>query len=143
MAIDGVYYQVQSQGTLADVRSTPIFSSGGLEDGDHQFWGRDTSLPVNALVFVDYFEYVVALASSHSHYSVLIISPFSGLKIRLDGASIFSVLGQRRLTYPHRRSLWTILVQILYYTTPLSGRLQGILGVTKKLGTGRRFQVPL
>jgi len=71
MQIDGEYYTVQTQGNLADIRSTPIFSSGGLDDGDHQFWGRDTSLPVNGLAYVDYFEYVVALTSFRSKYSIL------------------------------------------------------------------------
>ena len=141
MAVDGRDYNVQSQGNLADIRPSPIFSSGGLDDGDHQFWGRVPLLPANALIVVDYLEYVVALTSIRFKYSGLPISPILGLKIRLEGASISSVLGQIHLTYLHRRSLWTILARILYSRTLLSGRLLRILGVTKELGGGRRFPV--
>ena len=45
-----------------------------------------------------------------------------GLKIRLETPSIFSVPGQLLRTYPHRQSLWTILVQRLY-TTPVHGTM--------------------
>jgi hypothetical protein len=141
MAVDGRDYPVQSHGTLADIRPTPIFSDAGMEDGDHQFWGRVTSLPANALIVVDYVECVIALTPFCPINSVLTISPSLGLKIRLEGASIFSVLDQLRLMYPHRRSLWTILTRTLYSTTTLSGRFQEILGVTKEHGRGRRFPV--
>ena len=75
MAVDDRGFNVQSQGTLADIRPMPIFSSGGLEDGNHQFWGRAISLPVNALVVVHYIECVVALTSSRSKYGVFTSSP--------------------------------------------------------------------
>ena len=75
MSIDERAFNVQSQGTLADVRPMPLFSSGGLEDGDHQFWGHAISLPANALVVVHYIEYVVALTSSRSKDIVFTTSP--------------------------------------------------------------------
>ena len=61
MAVDDRGSNVQSQGTLADIRPMQIFSSGELEDGDHQFWGHAISSPVNALIVVHYFECVVTL----------------------------------------------------------------------------------
>ena len=141
MAVDGRDYPSQSQGTLVDIRPSPIFSSGGLDDGDHQLFVIIPSFPVNGLIFLDYFEYVVTLPSSHSKGSVLTDLTLLGLKTRQDGASIFSVLGQLRLTYPHRRSLWTILTQVLYFRMLPSGRLKGMLVVTKELSGGRPFPV--
>lgn len=73
--------------------------------------------------------------------SVLTISPLPGLKTRLEGASIFSMLDQIRLKYPHRRPPWTILAQVLTFRTLLCGILQGILVVTKEVGIGFRFPV--
>ena len=75
MSVDERLFYVQSQGTLTDIRPMPIFSSGGLEDGDHQFWGNAISLPVNALVVVHYIECVVTLTPSRYKYSVFTTSP--------------------------------------------------------------------
>ena len=141
MAIDGLDYSAQSQGTLADIRPSPIFSAGGMDDTDHQIFLNMPSLPANALIFLDYFEYVIIFTSFRPKDRVPTNLPLPGLKIRLEGALIFSVLGQLRLKYPHRRSLWTILVQILSFRTLLCGILQGILVVTKELGGGLRFLV--
>ena len=102
---------------------------------------RIPSFPVNGLIFLDYFEYVVTLPSSHPKGSVLTNLTLPGLKIRQDGASIFSVLGQLRLMYQHRRSLWTILIQILYSRMFLSGHLKEILVVTKGVNGGRPLPV--
>ena len=63
MAIDGRNYPSLSQGTLVDIRPSPIFSSGGLEDGDHQLFVNIPSFPANGLIFVDYFESVLTLTS--------------------------------------------------------------------------------
>ncbi len=63
MAIDGRNYPSLSQGTLGDINPSPIFSSGGLEDGDHQLFVNIPSFPVNGLIFLDYFESVVTLTS--------------------------------------------------------------------------------
>jgi len=56
MAVDGREHPSLSQGTLVDIRPSPIFSSGGMEDVDHQLFVRIPSFPVNGLIFLDYLE---------------------------------------------------------------------------------------
>ncbi len=56
MAVDGREHPSLSQGTVDDIRPLPIFSSGGMEDVDHQLFVRIPSFPVNGLIFLDYLE---------------------------------------------------------------------------------------
>ena len=64
MAVDGQDYSLVTQGTSADIQPSPVWSAGGLEDGDHQLFVNVTSLPAKALVFLHYFEYVITFTYS-------------------------------------------------------------------------------
>ena len=86
MSIDGIDYSARSQGTLDDIRPSPVFSMAGMDDADHQILMRMLSLPANARIFLDHFEYVVIFTSFRPKDSVPTILPLPGLKIRLEGA---------------------------------------------------------
>ena len=89
---------------IAD-RLTPVFSSGDLQDGDHEFIVDMIQNATRAMV-VDYFECVVSPSDPYSRRnSPLINSSLAGLRIRREGASIFSGLGLMRRTCHKKLSL--------------------------------------
>lgn len=99
-------------GTKFDDGPTLLFAPPKMEDGDHQLFVYIESLKQNGTVAVDYFEYVTRLTPRRPNNSVPSTSLIPGLRIYLDGASIFSGPGQTQPTYQKKRSSWTIPARI-------------------------------
>ena len=103
--LDGINANVSLNGTDLDDGPTLVWSADNLEDGDHQLWVVVNSLKQNGSLAVDYLEYVAPLLRFVTRtvlqrdFCFLI----SGLRIRLETASILSGLGQTQRMYPKKR----------------------------------------
>jgi len=63
MGIDGINEAglVKLNSTNPDDMQTLVYSSGNMEDGDHQIWGTIETLEKHGVIEVHYFEWVAPL----------------------------------------------------------------------------------